>query len=382
MKRWDCFLVLGIVLAPMTGLRIAKVGPAEVLVLLWCLLNFGGRVKIPKNSFLVKFWIPFLYIICLGAFYGLMFYPNETDVMGIATWIYLMIISFGVYSGLRKRDRGTIEMILDRVVVLSTVWYLFLYLYSEFVSSSFLGAPLWYGGARFSGGGTNPHQIAVLMSAVVFVAFRNVLKRQGIEKIKFAVCMFVCLFVALETQSSTLVMSIAGTSLATMILWIVNNGKTREERLVYSVLIALVLMVVAAFSHDYLLDKAYEWISSDPNGLGRLRVFSSIGVSLAKSPIIGLGPGVHALGGTIEYHNTYLEIIAMSGLVGLAIFVVFTVRMFRLLSVDYTLMLTVLPLYIYGLSGFAMRRLAFWSILMTIIVLAEKSTRFADSTDS
>ena len=91
-----------------------------------------------------------------------------------------------------------------------------------------------------------------------------------------------------------------------------------------------------------------------------------------------MGPGFHALGGTIEYNNTDLEIIAMSGLVGFAIFVVFTVRILLLLRVDYTLMLIALPLYVYGFSGFAMRRLAYWSILMTIIVAAEKSIIHTD----
>ena len=36
-RRWDWLLILGIMLAPMTGLRIWKAGPAEVLCFIWTL---------------------------------------------------------------------------------------------------------------------------------------------------------------------------------------------------------------------------------------------------------------------------------------------------------------------------------------------------------
>ena len=38
-ERWDWILIIGAILSPMTGLRIAKVGPAEFLCFVWALRN-------------------------------------------------------------------------------------------------------------------------------------------------------------------------------------------------------------------------------------------------------------------------------------------------------------------------------------------------------
>ena len=55
----------------------------------------------------------------------------------------------------------------------------------------------------------------------------------------------------------------------------------------------------------------------------------------------------------MEFHNTYLEILAMTGVVGFFIFAKFSLRIYRVLKSDYTLYLIVLPLYAYGLAGFS-----------------------------
>ncbi len=103
-----------------------------------------------------------------------------------------------------------------------------------------------------------------------------------------------------------------------------------------------------------------------------MEIFRTIGIALKKNPIFGLGPGGHAYDGTMEFHNTYLEILAMTGVVGFFIFAKFSLRIYRVLKSDYTLYLIVLPLYAYGLAGFSMRRLVYWNLIVLAVVLAQK----------
>ena len=56
-RTWDWLLILGLTIAPMTGLRIWKIGPAEVLTFIWCLRFFPrGRVS---NGALMRFFLFF-----------------------------------------------------------------------------------------------------------------------------------------------------------------------------------------------------------------------------------------------------------------------------------------------------------------------------------
>lgn len=374
-NNYDYLLIIGFVLAPMTGLRIMKVGPAEVFCLLWCIGYFKRYLRLNMKNFLVRFWLGFLYTIILGALYGIIFYPEELILSQIFTYIFLMIISFGIYVGLKGKELKYIEEMLRKMCVFSSVWYMFLFLYSRVVSGTFLGAPLWYEGRRFTGGGTNPHQIAVLISAVIFISFRLIVKNKDNFKckVKYIILIWFNLFIGLKTMSSTLIMAIFITGIIGVWFVLINNSqKTKKKKImVRSMSIILVSMIFIVLFSD-ILNQIYSWIANDPNGIERLDIFISITESFKKSPIVGLGPGIHGLNGSIEYHNSYLEIIAMSGVIGFSIFIIFTKKIFQLISVDYSLILIILPLYLYGLAGFSMRRLVYWIILIIVIVLAEK----------
>ena len=86
-----------------------------------------------------------------------------------------------------------------------------------------------------------------------------------------------------------------------------------------------------------------------------------------------LGPGVHGSDGTIEFHNTYLEILACSGAIGGVFFVLYTIRCIRKLwNADWTLIPIIVSIYAYGIAGFAMRRLAYWCVMVFVTVIAKQ----------
>ena len=140
----------------------------------------------------------------------------------------------------------------------------------------------------------------------------------------------------------------------------------------FRLIILLVITIIVSLLYIDIYTGILEWIKLDPNGLGRFDIFSTIFLPFSKSPLVGLGPGGHAYGGIMEFHNTYLEILAMGGILGLLIFIIYSIKIFNTLKTDYRLVFIILPLYMYGVAGFAMRRLVYWSILMIVIVFAEK----------
>ena len=124
--------------------------------------------------------------------------------------------------------------------------------------------------------------------------------------------------------------------------------------------------------HEYIYSMFMKWLADDENGLGRLEIFKSFTYSMRKNIICGLGPGAHAYNGTFEYHNTYLEILAMSGVLGFIVFLRFSITIFKKMMSDKYLLLCIIPLYAYGFAGFAMRRLIYWGIIAIALVLSEK----------
>jgi len=373
MRRRDGLIVLGLLLAPVTSLRVWKVGPAEALLLLWAILELPALLKLKLNSLQLTFWMGFLASILLGTAFGSIFYASESEPSGVATYVYLMFVALSLYAGLHRRSLSEIEALLTVSAVTSTLFFTVLLGYSEYASPFIGSIPLTYADLRFSGGADNPHQLAVLMGATLFIHSRSFVRAHTLRARLVWFATVVCaLTVGVATRSSTWVMAVALTTIFAVLAGLSRRlPDPRGRRLASLWLVALLVFAVAMFSNSVFAG-VWRWIESDPNGLGRLSIFASIGESLKKSALFGLGPGVHALGGTVEYHNTYLEILAMSGLVGLMVFVWYAYRQFRLVSFDRTLVLIIAPLYLYGLAGFALRRLPYWIITMMVVVIAEK----------
>lgn len=370
----DKLLLLGIILAPMTGFRIWKVGPSELLVFLWCILNIRSIFKLKWSNYNVKFWLLFIILIILGTMFGVINYPNQVVVSQLITWFYIMFISIFIYSGLRIKPLDYAEELLKRIVIFGTLWYFFLFIYSLFVSSNFFGAPLWYGsGARFSGGATNPHQIAVAIGAYLFISIRYAIKSETkVNKISYIVLAILALMMGIATKSSTLIMALVLSSAFLIFIYLVKLSKSRYYTLASIFLLISILTTVMYIKFDSIYSFIFGWIESDPNGVGRLIIYSTISDTLEKNALFGLGPGIHAGFGNYEYHNTYLEIIAMSGILGIILYFIYSFKIYKIIKNDKLFLAAVSSLYIYGFAGFAMRRLVFWAFLMIILVIAEK----------
>lgn len=365
-KPFDLLLIVGLTLAPMTGFRVWRVGPAEILCLLWGIRSLM-KWRFHKSDTLVFFAL-FLVTLALGYLVCSFIAPSEASLTGLLTWLYLAIIAMALYEGLSKKSLYYVEKLFRLFSRTAILWYLALYVYSRLVSRTFLGAPLWYY-SRFSGGGTNPHQVAVMLCGLCFVFVRGIIKKRAVLlNMAFTAA---AVFLLVETDSAIGIMAVFLGFLISAYFVLIHVFPHNSKQV--GVLMFLGLALIGVLFYSFFFDNFMNWIAKDSNGMGRFDIFASFPASFVRSPVVGLGPGTHGKGGTIEFHNTYLEIAAASGVIGFTVFLVYTVRIFKkTLHGDWSLFPTVVAMYGYGLAGFAMRRLVYWGILMFVLVIAEK----------
>lgn len=366
-EKMDWLLITGLTLAPMTGLRIWKVGPGEVLCLLWG-ARFLFRSKSLKSSVFL-FFVSFLLAMGAGSVVGYFIAPSELSVEDLLTWIYLGVIAISLYEGLKTKSLEYNETLFFTFAEIATLWYLFLYLYSKTISKTFLGVPIWYHTVRFAGCGTNPHQVALLLCTLTFVFLRSILKKTNM--IRSIVLMFVSVFLMLETASSTGVFAIA-IGVAISAYFFVADLFPKQKAGAILVLTGILLLIAVVFAR-FFYRQFINWVSDDSNGMGRLKIYASFGQAFARSPLFGLGPGVHGIGGTIEFHNTYMEILAATGMIGGLVFAVYSISLIKKTFVsEWKLFVIVFSMYAYCLASFAMRRLVFWGIVAFATAIAEQ----------
>ena len=368
-RRWDWLLIVGAMLAPMTGLRIWKIGPAEVMCFLWALRYISLRSI--RFNFLSKFFTVFIFCMFLGTLICSNVAPEEVRLESWPTWIFLVVISCVLLRVVEQNDLNYNIKVFDLICRFSTLWYALLYVFSRTVSRSFLGAPLWYY-YRYAGGGTNPHQLAVLMCGIAFWYIYKFSQRRKIVDIVF---FLLTLFLLSETKSSTGIAAIAVGVFVYVAIWLIESGRSSTQKAVFLSMEFLVIIMTITLFYRQLFQMAYEWVSEDANGLGRFYIWSSFKQAIMKSPLVGLGPGTHGISyyGIKEFHNSYLEIFAASGVIGFIAFIVLTIIIIKKVIKGYPKLLPIIvAMYGYSMAGFAFRRLAYWVVMIFTIVIAEQ----------
>ena len=368
-KKWDWLLIFGAVLAPMTGFRIWKIGPAELLCFFWS-LKYINLKKI-KLNFLSKYFLIFFFSMVIGTLICLVINPKECVVDQLLTWIFLIIISCTLYEQLLKNNIDYNVKLFDSICKISTIWYSFLYVYSLTISKSLFGVPIWYSNIRFAGCGTNPHQVAVLTCGIACWYLYRFFETREIINVPLFIF---TVFLLSETKSSTGKAAIVLACLVYFTITFLLIVPTKRKKIAITSVFVMVFALSIVFFWDKLYEMSYEWVSEDANGLGRFNIWSSFANCIIKSPIFGLGPGIHAKSGTIEFHNSYLEIFAATGIVGFGAFIVFTIMTAKkIVNGNVKLLPVMIALYGYSMAGFACRRLVYWVVLIFIIVICEKT---------
>lgn len=371
----DLILVMAAVLAPMTELRIGRVGPAEMLAALWCINALLHRPHSWISRAQLFFWIGLLGSMSIGSLIGVANGYSGTQPEGIRIWVYLGLISIGVYSGLQRRKYADLKTLLTKISVTGTLLYFFLYMYSIYISESFLGMSLWYGDfARFSGGGKNPHQLAVLLAALVFAHMWGFSGMGFIRRIVALLLVALTIALGMATASATWQMAVAVGFLSGGFSLLMLRVRSSQMRVAMGLCISASVLLFWRPLANFL----ETFIETDPNGPGRLFLWTNISKTFALSPFFGLGPGLHSVtqsSSIKEYHNTYLEVLAMAGIIGVVIFLAYHARLLILIGRHPALLGMLASLAAYGLGGFAARRLIYWIFISIMYAIGESSRR-------
>ena len=367
-KQWDWLLIIGSVMAPMTGLRITKVGPAELFCFIWALRYISPNLR---RTAVTDFFTVFFSSMLIGTLICLAVAPNELVMNSWLSWIFLGYIACTLFSVISNNEFWYNEKLFDLICRLSVVWYLFLYIYSLTGRHSFMGAPLWYY-SRYTGGGTNPHQIATMLCGISFWFLRQIeRKRRYIGNI---LCFIVTIFLIYKTESSTGIAAIFVGLLTFAFVYTISIVHDRRKRAVLVAIETMITIIILILYYNNLYLALYDWVASDSNGLGRFYLWASVKQMAVKSPIFGLGPGAHAVsagGYAKEFHNSYIEIYAASGVFGFMAMILFSIRYLHTIRVGDVYLLPIMAAtYMYSVAGFAFRRLAFWVIVAFTYIIA------------
>ncbi|WP_144008456.1 O-antigen ligase family protein [Parenemella sanctibonifatiensis] len=349
------------------------------MVLLWCVIEW--TIRRPRPAIRLQdglWWYLFFLCIVIGTWIGIQLTPHATGVAGLLTWAYFAFVFLTIVAALRACTRDYLELLLTRVGSWGAIFFSFLLTWSILVSRSLFGLSLWYSGSRFSGGGANPHYVALVAVVCASINLRTAVRASTLRSRVWAgLLMLASLVAGAATLSTTLAAAIALTGLVMLLCYMLH---ARNVGLLW--LVMLIAAVVAVINVGWVLDTAVKVVEGDANGLGRIDIWASYTQTFALSPVFGLGPGTHGMGGTIEYHNAFIEIAAMSGLLGLLVFLILWGRVFlAALRTDLWLTAPVLVGLMYGVGGFSVRRLVFWGVLGIIAALVQSARAEESSTE-
>lgn len=377
-KEW--LFIIGFILAPMTGLRVWKIGPSEIMLFMWSTqVILTKKIDIRKNVQTYKFWAIWIISIILGTIIGTLKYPQNTIPQEVVTYFYLFYVVIAINENFKERSFDYIDNVLRTTFYFGSLWYGGLYFYSVYFSRSFLGAPLWYGGVRFTGGGLNPHQLALFSGFLVIYAINLLLDKKNRKLIIVnVVILSLVIMVSLQTKSSTLYAGVFVSIIVYPVMKLIASFNKLQKILVINLLGILALITIIIFGSN-IMDWIMQFMNSDPNGAHRIQLWLSVLNDFWRSPLFGLGPGVHAWDPTIsrfiEYHNSYIEIYVMSGFVGLANFAIYFYNSFRKISHKPWNITIIVFFLVYAFSGFVVRRLVFWITINLFVIQGEKSKR-------
>ncbi len=374
LNLWDKLLIISIITAPMTSLRIWKIGIAELSIFIWSirvLLKSRFRIKIDVY---IRFFL--LFDMCL--FLGFVNRVLKNVYTGSALDESLTFLFFNLYvislsQFLQNTTRKKILKLYKSFFVWGFIIYFGLYLYSIIFSKNLLGYPLWYSNIRLSLLSNNPHQFVFFIGPTallgLFLIDAKYMISKKIEFIFMLIAIIGYFVMGYLTKSSTLYITLILIFIYIVLFRTIHRVNTRKKVLILGMKI-LLLMIGFVICFNYILNLFIMFVESDSNGLGRFQLWL-LGINqIIKNPFFGLGPGPHLFNFDyfifLEAHNTYIDIALRAGLIGLTLYLVMLYKSIKNTKLNIYATAIILFFCLYGIAGYSIRRITLWFYIMSI----------------
>lgn len=394
-SRWFLLAVLGLTcsLTTATQLRPATMwfGPMEVFLSI--LVAYLLAANIVRRSIHLARAVRYAMIMALG--------------IGMAYFVGFMIAeSRGIVADSRARDFlallfamsvAVVTLDLARrclpyrhalacVVVVLTLPTFALFA-ASMVSPNLFGLQLDYYGVRFQGWSDNPNQIAMVLVPLPFLSMFAAAqtRNRSMRLLMYGTCAG-AIVSGLGTLSDALLASWCVAISAWVVLAALERGRQRGARasapprlgnwlLVHLVILLATLSVLSATTS--LVSDILQRESNQ--GSVRLLLWVHGMQAAGESPWFGLGPGAHS-GVTgphagLEAHNTWIDLLAGAGFIGLAAYVAFLVWVAGglLKPLAPLLVATLVALLVFSTFHFVLRHPTFWFYLALVAAFASRA---------
>lgn len=378
LKMTDWFLILIISFSALTELRIWKIGPTELLMLFWIIMvSVKFRFKIPSN-FIMKFWYIFLVCLILGYFNRNLINRESLFILDeTLSFITFFIFIIGLSIYFQNTTKKLIALVLINSYFISFSIYIILFAISLYTESIF-GYTVYYG-ERFSPLANNPHQFIYLSGIMIFLSLyaTDYLKINRMFKIIHIISILLYLTIMLYAESATFYLAFMSSLLIGSFYFIIKKFKIEINLVLSLVFFTLFIIVI---NIESIINFIVSYFHSDSNGLYRVNLWiDGIFVFLNQTNLIGLGPGAHISTYNhldfMEAHQTFIDIGLRAGVIGLFAYIYLLCRLFQLSTKHFWLVSIVVFIFVYGLSGFTIRRVILWVSAFVIYKFGRKKLK-------
>ena len=393
----DIVLIWGIILAPMTALRIFKFGPGEVLLIIWMLAVFTGynpstkyeHFSLPLND-ISLYQLANLTMMFVGMIVNIFVYHGTVKisnaVVSFSTHFYMFLLSCCLFLYFDECPLEKIHKILSRIFIYGVFVYGFLLVYGLYFDVALFGKPLWLGGRgyRFMGLANNPHQIGMITGAgLCFSLYLMSMSTKILNKILYLAVACIWFWISLSTRADTMTVCYVLMGIFAVIILVPKTVENQEQRKQIYLALLITSGLVFALNAPKIWREFTTFVSEAGNGLGRLRLWKS-GLSQFQEKVICILTGLGPTGGSgivrrysgveVEAHNTYVQQIVNSGILICIYYFSITLKMIRRpLEKNTFLIMAVVYFLLYGFGGNMNRRALVWFTYSMVLILLEKT---------
>ncbi len=382
--RIHVLLIIAVVVAPFTLLRVSFFGIAELLIVLVFLHQATKSLLRSKLSefVLTKFWLAFIFVSLIGMFVNVHFLDDMTSTFRLISfdllaYLFILITCFSLERLITHSSFDVIHF-TSHIFLFSGIVFAGLFALS-FFQDDVIGLPLTYYG-HFAPLADNLHQISMFLVPMPFIGLAALFYDKQLRHRWIVLALIPCfVLMAISTGSTkALLATVVGTFVLAYSLLIRSLGRRLfiSANLIFAVLASFLILRADWFNVVKSLFEQY-----DVGAARSLLYVQSIDL-FWESPFVGRGPGGHVelSGQFYDAHQTFLTVLVQSGLIGAVLFIVMLAGILRRLIHAPALLAAFSTIMVYAAGGDIMRRLPAWIMIVVMCHFFEsrRSAKFVD----